>query len=58
MGKGLTVHCFLVDLIDSVISVDDILVFLLWLLDLADLIVIVDEIAKRSEIGRDGWVWW
>jgi cytochrome b len=53
-----TIHSLLVDFIDSVIAVHFELILLMGVLNLSNLVVIVDEIAKKFDVGgKDGILW-
>ena len=53
MRGVLTIHRFLVDIINSVIPVDNELILLLGISNLSDLIFVVDEIAKDLNVRRN-----
>jgi cytochrome b len=53
-----TIHSLLIDFIDSVIAVHLELILLIWILDLSNLVVIVDEVAKKFDVGGKDRVFW
>ena len=48
--NALTIHSFFVDIIDSIIPVDDELIFLLSISNSSDLVIVIDEVAKSVDI--------
>ena len=47
---ALTIHRFFVDIIDSIIPVDNELILLLRISNLSNLVVVVDEVAKSIDV--------
>jgi len=53
---SLTVNCFLVHIIDAIISIDLVLVLLIRMSNLANLVIVVNEIAESFQVYREDYV--
>lgn len=56
--SDLTIHCFLVDIVDPIISIDFVLILLTGVKDLPELILVIGKVAKLLEIAWERDIWW